>query len=39
MSCRECSYFYAEAGEYTMSCHYRKIADWDFAPCEQENES
>lgn len=35
---RGCSYYYQDENESYPRCHFERMADWDLAPCEYEDE-
>lgn len=38
LTCKECSYCYADQDEAYPRCHFERIFSFDLAPCEQEDE-
>ena len=35
---RGCSYYYQDENDAYPRCHFERIADWDLAPCEYDDE-
>lgn len=35
---RGCSYYWQDENEAYPRCHFERIADWDLAPCEYDDE-
>ena len=35
---RGCSYYWQDENESYPRCHFERIADWDLAPCEYDDE-
>lgn len=35
---RGCSYYYQDENDAYPRCHFERMADWDLAPCEYDDE-
>ena len=36
MICKQCAYYWQDDGETFAKCNYNSMGDWDYPPCEQE---
>lgn len=38
MKCVDCSYYWQDENDAFPRCHFERIADWDEAPCEYDDD-